>query len=67
MKESQFDTQTPRLESNTAVSERDRDEGSANKICTEIENAASKCETAETDKMYGPFETEADLMKALDA
>lgn len=65
MKESQFDMQNPRLESNTAASE--RDEGSANKICTEIENAASKCETAETDKMYGPFETVADLMKALDA
>ena len=65
MKESQFDTQNPRLESNTAASE--RDEGSASKICTEIENAASECETAETDKMYGPFETVADLMKALNA
>ena len=65
MKESQFDTRTSRLESNAAVSE--CDEGSANKICTEIENAASECETAETDKMYGPFETVADLMKALDA
>ena len=65
MKESQFDTQTPRLESNTAVSERnERPDG---KACTEIENAASECETAETDKMYGPFETVADLMKALNA
>ncbi len=61
MKESQFDTQNPRLESNTAVSERDK------RPCTEIENAASECETAETDKMYGPFETVADLMKALNA
>ena len=41
------------------------DEGSANKVCTEIENTASECETAETDKMYGPFEMVADLMKAL--
>ena len=63
MKESQFDMQNPRLESNTAASE--RDEGSANKVCTEIENTASECETAETDKMYGPFDTVADLMKAL--
>lgn len=63
MKESQFDTQPPRFESRTTVSE--RDEGSANKICTEIENAASECETAETDKMYGPFETVADLMEVL--
>ena len=63
MKESQFDTRNSRLESNAAVSE--RDEGSANKICTEIENAASECETAETDKMYGPFETVADLMEVL--
>lgn len=63
MKEIQFDMQTPRLESNTAASE--RDEGSANKICTEIENAVSECETAETDKMYGPFETVADLMEVL--
>lgn len=63
MKEIQFDMQTPRLESNTAASE--RDEGSANKVCTEIENTASECETAETDKMYGPFDTVADLMKAL--
>lgn len=55
MKESQFDTQPPRFESGTTVSE--RDEGSANKVCTEIENTASECETAETDKMYGPFET----------
>lgn len=65
MKESQFDTQNTRLESSTIVSE--RDEGSANKICTKIENAASERETAEKDKMYGPFETVADLMKALDA
>ena len=63
MKESQFDMQNPRLESNTAASE--RDEGSANKVCTEIENTASECETAETDKMYGPFETAADLMEVL--
>ena len=63
MKESQFDMQNPRSESNTAASE--RDEGSANKICTEIENAASECKTAETDKMYGPFETAADLMEVL--
>ena len=63
MKEIQSDTQTTSLESNTAVSE--RDEGSANKICTEIENAASECKTAETDKMYGPFETAADLMEVL--
>ena len=46
MKESQFDTQNPRLESNTAVSE--RDERPDDKACTEIENAASECETAET-------------------
>lgn len=65
MKESQFDTQNPRLESNTAVSE--HDEGSANKVCTEIENAAAECKIAETDKMYGSFETVADLMKALNA
>lgn len=65
MKESQFGTQTPRLESNTAVSE--RGERPDDKACTEIENAASECETAETDKMYGPFGTVADLMKALDA
>lgn len=63
MKESQFDTQPPRFESRTTVSE--LDEGSANKVCTEIENTASECETAETDKMYGPFDTVADLMKAL--
>ena len=63
MKESQFDTQPPRFESRTTVSE--RDEGSTNKVCTEIENTASECETAETDKMYGPFDTVADLMKAL--
>ena len=65
MKESQFDTQNSRLESNTTVSE--RDERPDGKACTEIENAASECETAETDKMYGPFETVADLMKALNA
>ena len=65
MKESQFDMQNPRLESNTAVSE--HDEGSANKVCTEIENAAAECKIAETDKMYGSFETVADLMKALNA
>lgn len=65
MKEIQFDTQPPRFESGTTVSE--RDEGSANKVCTEIENTASECETAETDKMYGPFETVADLMEALNA
>jgi len=53
------------LESNTAVSE--HDEGSANKVCTEIENAAAECKIAETDKMYGSFETVADLMKALNA
>ena len=47
MKESQFDTQNPRLESNTAVSE--RDERPDDKACTEIENAASECETAERD------------------
>lgn len=63
MKESQFDTQNPRLESNTAVSERDKRPD--DKACIEIENAASECETVETDKMYGPFETVADLMKAL--
>ena len=60
MKESQFDTQNSRLESNTTVSE--RDERPDGKACTEIENAASECETAETDKMYGPFDTVADLM-----
>ena len=65
MKESQFDTQSSRLESNTAVSK--RDERPDGKACTEIENAASECETAETDEMYGPFETVADLMKALNA
>ena len=65
MKEIQSDTQTPSLESNTAVSE--RDERPDDKACTEIENAASECETAETDKMYGPFDTVADLMKALNA
>ena len=54
MKESQFDMQNPRLESNTAASE--RDEGSANKVYTEIENAASECKTAETA---------ADLMEVL--
>ena len=65
MKEIQSDTQTTSLESNTAVSE--HDEGSANKVCTEIENAAAECKIAETDKMYGSFETLADLMKALNA
>ena len=65
MKEIQSDTQTTSLESNTAVSE--RDERPDDKACTEIENAASECETAETDKMYGPFDTVADLMKALNA
>ena len=65
MKESQFDTQSSRLESNTAVSA--HDERPDDKACTEIENAASECETAETDEMYGPFETVADLMKALNA
>lgn len=65
MKESQFDTQNTRLESSTIVSE--HDESSANKVCTEIENVAAECETAETDKMYGPFDTVADLMKALNA
>ena len=65
MKESQFDTQNSRLESNTAVSK--HDEGSANKGYTEIENAAAECKIAETDKIYGSFETVADLMKALNA
>ena len=65
MKEIQSDTQTPSLESNTAVSK--HDEGSANKVCTEIDNAASECESAEDGKMYGPFDTVSDLMKALNA
>ena len=65
MKESQFDTQNSRLESNTTVSE--RDERPDGKACTEIENAAAECKIAETDKMYGSFETVADLMKALNA
>ena len=65
MKEIQSDTQTPSLESNTAVSK--HDEGSAYKVYTEIENAAAECKIAETDKMYGSFETVADLMKALNA
>ena len=65
MKERQFDTRNSRLESNAAVSE--RDERPDGKACTEIENAVSECETAETDKMYGPFDTVADLMKALNA
>ena len=65
MKEGHSDTQKLCPERDAAVSK--RDEGSVNKICTEIENAASECETAETDKMYGPFDTVADLMKALNA
>ena len=63
MKEIQSDTQTPSLESNTAVSE--RDESPDDKVCTEIVNSASECKTEETDKMYGPFETAADLMEVL--
>ena len=63
MKESQFDMQNPRLESNTAVSE--RDESPDDKVCTEIVNSASEGKTEETDKMYGPFETAADLMEVL--
>ncbi len=65
MKEIQSDTQTPSLESNTAVSE--RDESPDDKVCTEIVNSASEGKTEETDKMYGPFDTVADLMKALNA
>ena len=63
MKESQFDTQPPRFESETTVSE--RDESPDDKVCTEIVNSASEGKTEETDKMYGPFDTVADLMKAL--
>ena len=63
MKEIQSDTQTPSLESNTAVSE--RDENPDDKVCTEIVNSASEGKTEETDKMYGPFETVADLMEVL--
>ena len=51
MKEIQSDTQTPSLESNTAVSE--RDESPDDKVCTEIVNSASEGKTEETDKMYG--------------
>ena len=44
-----------------------RDESQDGEVCTETESAASECETAEDDKMYGPFDTVSDLMKALNA
>lgn len=65
MNESCSDTQELCLKQDVAVFKRDESQDS--EVCTEIDNAASECETAEDDKMYGPFDTVSDLMKALNA
>ena len=65
MNKSRSDTQELCLEQDVAVFK--RDESQDGEVCTEIDNAASECETAKDDKMYGPFDTVSDLMKALKA
>ena len=61
MEKSQFGAQTPNSESSTVGNMKPDSE-----ICLERKDA-DECGAAETDKMYGPFATVADLMKALNA
>ena len=61
MENSQFGAQTPNSESDTAGNMKPDSE-----ICPERKDA-DECGAAENDKMYGPFDTVADLMKALNA
>ena len=63
MKEVHSNTQKLCTERDAAVSKRDKRQGC--EVRTEIGNTAAECEIAENDKMYGPFDTVADLMKAL--
>ena len=63
MKEGHSNTQKLCPERDAAVSKRDGRQGG--EVRTEIGNAAAECEIAENDKMYGPFDTVPDLMKAL--
>ena len=44
-----------------------RDERQGGEVRTKIGNTAAEYEIAETDKMYGPFDTVSDLIKALNA
>ena len=59
MDKSQFGAQTPNSESGTV-----RDWKPDSEICPE-RKGADECDAAENDKMYGPFDMGADLMKAL--
>ena len=61
MDKSQFGAQTPNLESDTG-----RGRNPDSEICPERKDA-DEYGAAENDKMYGPFDTVADLMKALNA
>ena len=59
MDKSQFVVQTPNSESGTV-----RDRKPDSEICPERKDVDERG-AAENDKMYGPFDTVADLMKAL--
>lgn len=59
MDKSQFGVQTPNSESDTV-----RDRKPDSEIRPERKDA-DECDAAENDKMYGPFDSVADLMKAL--
>ena len=63
MKEGHSNTQKLGPKRDAAVSKRDERQGC--EVRTEIGNTAAECEIAENDKMYGPFDTVSDLMKAL--
>ena len=63
MKEGHSNTQKLCPKRDAAVSKRDQRQGC--EVRTEIGNTAAECEIAENDKMYGPFDTVSDLMKAL--
>ena len=63
MKEGHSNTQKLCPKRDAAVSKRDERQGF--EVRTEIGNTAAECEIAENDKMYGPFDTVSDLMKAL--
>ena len=63
MKEGHSNTQKLCPKRDAAVSKRDERQGC--EVRTEIGTTAADCEIAENDKMYGPFDTVSDLMKAL--
>ena len=65
MKEGHSNTQKLFPKRDAAVSKRDERQGC--EVRTEIGNTAAEWEIAENDKMYGPFDTVSDLMKALNA